>query len=457
MIRLPALLILLLANVFFVLSLASGQDNGFQPDRVFPVKALQEDLQYLRYKLETTHPNLYQYTPRKNFVIFMDSLHNAIQQPMTERTFYGLITLLNGKVKDGHTMELLSEATRMYHNRNSLFFPFHVFVSGNRLFVQIPCLKDTSLARGTEIISINSQPVATIVQQLLDRQIRDGNNLQYAQWVISNYFKEYYSFLFGYPTTFILQYKEKDGGIGTAAIGALPKDSIQFYKSINDLQSAVSKKGRGIIYEKWPLAHTALLAIKTFNVDLLESLYEQNFDSTIHAIFSTIQHDQVEHLVLDLRDNQGGDFAPGKLLLSYLIKKPVHYLSGSKEALWILPASHCFKGKLYVLINGGSFSNAAIVSAYLQQSQRAAFIGEETGGNRTQISGDAEEYILPNTKIVCYIASHSYQINPSKNDGHGVQPDHIVIPQREDIIIGRDPAKAFVQEMIKKQGSHEGF
>jgi C-terminal processing protease CtpA/Prc len=44
------------------------------------------------------------------------------------------------------------------------------------------------------------------------------------------------------------------------------------------------------------------------------------------------------------------------------------------------PSENHFDGRLYVLIDGGSFSASADFSATVDVYKRATFIGEETGG-----------------------------------------------------------------------------
>ena len=108
------------------------------------------------------------------------------------------------------------------------------------------------------------------------------------------------------------------------------------------------------------------------------------------------------------------------------------------------PVKKPYSGKLYVLINGGSFSNSVIVSSCLREHQRAVFIGEESGGNPHILAGNAADYKLPHTKIRVEIPTLRYVMtNDSLNTGRGIEPDYPVANSIQDRINGIDKPLEF--------------
>lgn len=111
-----------------------------------------------------------------------------------------------------------------------------------------------------------------------------------------------------------------------------------------------------------------------------------------------------------------------------------------------------FKGKVYVLINGNSFSASSILSAQLKGSNRATFVGEETGGayNGT-VAGLYKIYELPNTKVRARIGlmhiDTKFKIEP---DGFGVKPDIEIFPSYQNRIDGVDPELEWVLKDVEK-------
>lgn len=110
-----------------------------------------------------------------------------------------------------------------------------------------------------------------------------------------------------------------------------------------------------------------------------------------------------------------------------------------------------FKGKIYVLINGMSFSASSIISSNLKGSKRATFVGEETGGayNGT-VAGFMPLIKLPNSELkvrigLMLIAPH-YK---TEIIGRGIFPDVPIIPTLQDRINGNDPEMDWILNNIK--------
>ncbi|MEH1008259.1 S41 family peptidase [Winogradskyella sp. ECml5-4] len=107
-----------------------------------------------------------------------------------------------------------------------------------------------------------------------------------------------------------------------------------------------------------------------------------------------------------------------------------------------------FKGKVYVLINGNSFSASSILSTQLQGSKRATFVGEETGGayNGT-VAGYYKMYEMPHTKVRARIGlafiDAPYKVTP---DGYGVKPDVELLPSYKDRLQSIDPELEWILE-----------
>jgi hypothetical protein len=335
-----------------------------------------------------------------------------------------------------------------YFTSNAKFLPLTVYSSGNKLFVIMNCSSDSTINDGAEIKTINGIPAAEIMNQLMTRQIRDGNNETYPRWILNTYFRSYYGFTFGHPDSFTVLF-----GTGvTKSVNAISNDSIKYYrqKKYPDPLNG-SKDKQGIMLTINQVNKLADLTIKDFHDDALKNIYHQPFKKTIAAFFKTITESEVSTLIIDLRNNQGGDIENGEELLSYLLNKPFNILEKGPSFGIINPKETVFTGKIYVLINGVSFSNSGIVSSCLQKNNRAIFIGEETGGNRVTLNGNIKSGVLPNTKINYQIPSLVYLLRTDiENNGHGVMPDYQIQYSIDDIINSRDKAKEFVLNLIQK-------
>ena len=422
---------------------AIGQSTPYDPTKMYSADALKADLKFIREKLERVHPALYRYTSKPDFDAFFDSLEHTIVRPLSEQQYFSLLSLLHAKIKDGHTMFLPSGGAMDYDNTKGRFLPFSIFIIGGKFFILQNFSYDSTIKPGEEILNINGISTPIIISELMIRQIRDGNNRTYPEWILNHYFAAYYSFAFGQPDTFLMEFKNTKGESYEKQVTAITKDSIKLFRNKQ------TDENKGITLERLGNA-AAVLKIKSLDPDLLTESYHQNYKIAMDSVFKMLKQNHTTNLILDLRDNQGGDFQPARLLLSYLILHHSRFLMSGNQSQLIQPKANHFTGKLFILMNGGSFSATAIVISILEGDKRGTTIGEETGGNKHIISGDPEEQILPATRIRCFISTVNYRITPGINDGHGIFPTHPVHPTIVDIINGNDIAKAIALNLILK-------
>ena len=126
-----------------------------------------------------------------------------------------------------------------------------------------------------------------------------------------------------------------------------------------------------------------------------------------------------------------------------------HYYYSKKSK----PNAMNFKGNIYVLINGASYSASSILASKLHGTKRAVFIGEETGGayNGT-VAGQYKIISLPNTKLRYRLGLMQIETpHTQEPDGYGVKPDYEVIPTAQDIQENRDPELEKVLALIAEQ------
>ncbi|WP_073087392.1 S41 family peptidase [Winogradskyella jejuensis] len=240
----------------------------------------------------------------------------------------------------------------------------------------------------------------------------------------------------------------------------------------------------------------ALLKIRGFSSGKYKDFYEETF--------ATLDSLGTKDLVIDLRDNFGGRLNEIMTLYSYLTDKNFTLINKSEvnsripilkmamsnsnsiatKAVYgllspvvivhnLLHTSKKdgqlyykfkagkereanplnFKGNIYVLINGNSFSASSILSTQLQGSNRSTFVGEETGGayNGT-VAGFYKIYELPNTKVRARIGlmhiDSKYKTEP---DGYGVKPDIEIIPTYQDRLNNIDPELEWVLKDIESR------
>ena len=116
------------------------------------------------------------------------------------------------------------------------------------------------------------------------------------------------------------------------------------------------------------------------------------------------------------------------------------------------PAEGRFKGEVYVLTDGWTFSTAADVATVAHHNRLATFVGEETGGGYDgNTSGVSRGVTLGHSGLAVNVPCWMYT---TKNVGHsffgrGVVPDHPVRPSIEDALAGRDAVFELALALIR--------
>lgn len=443
-----------------ILSTPTACASGAATGKIFTRAELQQDFTALRNRYETALANLYLYTSKPRLDNLFDGLYAAIE-PMTAEKFYSYITPLSSAIKDGHSNLYPPEDVTAFHNTNSLFFPFSVVWQNNDMYVTQNLSNDTTISPGDELISINRISAAEVMTYLTERQVRDGENKNYAVWILNNYFREYYSYHYGHPATYELQIKRK-GQLRTVSIAALSKDDIRANKARHYMAPLNLNKTDWQINEK---TRVCTLAIKTWD--------DPQFKTKMDDLFAAMKKTNIASLIIDLRDNQGGNASNGIYLLSYLLNSPFEYFTEAKSVKkhaaegqilqtekWNVlgihqPQKEIFGGKVFVLINGGSFSNSAAFCSRIAHYNRGILAGEETGGNKAVFSGSfglKKNILLPHTKIICENTDYRLTVTDiNDNNGHGVMPTHPFVADITDKTTQTDALLNYTLELIQRE------
>ena len=169
-----------------------------------------------------------------------------------------------------------------------------------------------------------------------------------------------------------------------------------------------------------------------------------------------MKQQHIHSVILDLRDNSGGDPFCSSYLLAYLAKTPVPYYSesyvGYSELAKPIPlAANHFEGNVYTLINGNCFSSTGHLCALMKYHHFGKFIGSETDGTYT-CNDNSMMVSLNNTGIQLRIARNIFSVAVKGIPRfRGISPDYPVENTLEDNIAGRDSAKSFALGLIKNE------
>jgi hypothetical protein len=458
------LLILLLFGTTY------GQTTGDL--KVFSVKELRDDVDSLTKYIEETHPNAFFKYSKDRFYKDARILKSSIAKPLNSLEFYLLISPLVAKLEDGHTGVQFPQME--YLNSGASMFPFNVKLTAKKPYIRVirPFRTMESLIpNNSEIISINGIESKKIVNDII--ACISGESPDIRAGFGSNYFYFFLNKLYGMNDSYKVIYNT-DGKLETKEISGISYNTyMKRVKQDTTIQSSVIPSNYSLKLQ--PESNTAIIDFVSFN-------NPQEFKVFIDSAFKQINTNQIKNLIIDIRNNGGGNSAIGDEFFQYISKVPYTQNAKSKirfsywqkekyrqqflesqDSSWfkikdipdgsideetntttveLRENANRFKGKIYLLTSINTYSSAASFAQCFKHYKMGEIIGEETGGWIIHY-GNLVMASLPNTKMNLNISGTKWlEIGAKENDFHGTIPD---------IIVPSENALDYTLELIKKQ------
>ncbi|WP_426208150.1 S41 family peptidase [Massilia sp. TWP1-3-3] len=429
---------------------------------------LQSDLQLARGALEEAHGGVYRYTPKADLDRVFDAAARKLDRPMEAIAFARILAPAVAALRCGHTAVLLSPALKA-EMEQALLLPLDVKLLRGRLYI----LRDFDGAgklAGREIVSINGVAIGSVIERLLAAAPGDGLITTGRAQRVARKFKEELFIQFGMQGKFTLGLrapKRESVTLAGQTLAALRQASVNRYP-----QDQHSHK----FTELSLLDGGKIARLQVFNFTDEEE--DDEGGAMLKKAFEKIEASGAQTLLLDLRDNGGGEDRLGKLVFSYLVEAPFPYyealtvqrerlsfaahvegsavipaamLTARPDGLFAVkghpnlgmqkPSLPTFRGKVIALINGRSFSTTAELITQLHDKQRATFVGEESGGAyHGNNSGNDVTLVLPNSdlRIAIPLVTYKLAVSGQHANGRGVVPEVEVLPSMQDYLAGRD-------------------
>ncbi len=448
---------------------------------------LQADFARFRTALNEAHPEMYRYTPKPTFDSLFTATAARLNRSMTQQEFYVTMVPLLVALRDGHIKWIVSGRDEHYPFSTDKLFPLKLYFLDGKAWA-VGNYGAGNVPNGAEITAINGQAITAILGKILPNMtFADGNRIGGKYEDLNQFFSGYYATYIGAPDAFAVTYR-MGGEEKTISLVPVAEKVIKEYA--NKHKPAPQKAHRLTILDTSDQPpKTAIVTIERFYTND----GEQDYNDFLKEAFAQIRQKQIENVVLDLRNNEGGEESHGVQLYAYLADKPFRYYDHisvrqkhkfsfpvwtSKLYLkmrWLVvkkrgdgyvfthqrglktvkPERNAFHGKLYVLVNGNSFSVTTEFSARAHADKRATFIGQETGGGYgLNSSGIFAITQLPNAKIDLGIGMFGFHMANLPKDrpvGRGIIPDHTVEPTVDDVLRGNDRVMDYTLTLIQEE------
>ena len=443
---------------------------------------MQADFDWMRAMLEEVHPGVYRYSTKAEMDRMFRAQRAKLNHSMTEQEFMMVASETVANIRCGHTKVSLDDATQAVMEK-ARKLPLQALVQGRRLMVVTNDTPDDRTIRpGMEVVEINGHKVADIIRRLWPQISADGDiETGKAHDLGGGRFAQYYWILFGDADGFTIKARDIGGSRVTAKLAGVT--DAERNTNRNPVNLALLENVGKLM--NWSHDNQALRFLKDPDVAEIRIRYfiGNDYPAWVENTFKTLREKGTKSLIIDLRGNGGGDDMYSAMLVSYLTDKPFRFYDrihvntidpSFKEQLewsadfdrrlheyttpdpaggYLLtakmhsglaeqsPGKYPFLGKVFILIDGGSFSGAADVCAVVHHLKRATFIGEETGGGYYgNNSGSMPTVTLPNSKLRIRLPLYEYWNAVPGYAGlrRGTLPDHEVPLRLSSVLRGVD-------------------
>jgi hypothetical protein len=456
--------------------------------------ALQADVDVLVEAFEALHPGLYRYNTPARFEGHVRTLRSALDGERDLRQTFIALSEFAAAIRCGHTYpnplnqpEQIQHALFEGHDR----VPFEFRWIERRMIVTRDLTADHVLARGTEILSIEGIPVSRIRNRLMRIARADGSNDAKRTALLEVQGTEAYETFDVYLPLYFpqvgarqrLKVRAPDSKHRTVDV-----DALTYAQRLAARHSSADDAQAGWSFDVDD-PQIAVLRMPTW------ALYDSKWDwkAFLDRSFAELDRRKPAALVIDLRDNEGGQDV-GDEILPHLIartltqrepERRVRYRKVPDTLAPMLdtwdpsfkdwgaeaveydsrfytlheggqapgvkrydPSPPRYAGRLFVLVGP---TNSSATFQFAQQVQRAhlgTLVGRPTGGNQRGINGGAFFFLrLPNTQIemdlplIARFAKHAPDA--------GLVPDLPVKPSAQDVAMGRDAELIAVRQTMR--------
>ncbi|SHG28438.1 S41 family peptidase [Flagellimonas flava] len=411
----------------------------------FGQKEILQDLDYLYESLIEAHYDVYAYVTPIDFRSNYQRVRNSITKDSlslleTTNVFQKVISAVN----NGHTeIDFPGASYGAYAHSGGTVFPLEIAFENGKSWVRKNFSDHQEIQVGTEITHINGETMQAILANIYPQVSAERTYFKNAKIEMYS-FPRYYWQIFGEQDTFEVDL-------------VLNGTSHKIILNAINLIEGYEMKRNEVLNATMTLRiddTAAYLNPGNFSGD--EARYQRFIDSS----FVEIKKNQSKNLIVDLRNNGGGNDSFSDYLVSYLADKPFKWNSSftlktsqflkehtrknndttqiffkeilrhdngevydyAFDAYQPQEKEKRFHGKVYVLVNRQSHSQSAVTAAQIQDYNFGTIVGEETG-DYPSLYASQFQYALPNTGIPVKVSKGRIVRVNGSTKSEGVIPD----------------------------------
>lgn len=444
---------------FYIAAIAAAQPKilYYQPSSAQFAAArvskadLQQDIQYWMQVMEESHVNLYHSISKTNLQKQAARILSTLPDSLSHAAATFAVSELIAMISEGHLGLAANPVSDSIYAWKAERFPYILrdidssgFIIEHDLSARSP-----KLSAGSTIISINGYNAVDLSQ----KYSRYFGGL--SEWKKTNVKDAIRKLLFMDNITSPFSVVAKQGS-----------DTLRFTVLGFTRQQAdsINRAIAGARVESQPFTLKFIennIAVIEFND--MDAHYRQQFAAFLDSSFNLIAQKKVNGLIVDIRNNGGGDSGLGDMLISYFNGKKYRNVSAVKIKIseharamaqlrgqeyslkdnkngsiyeykvknLVTPEKRAnrFTGKTAVLISSRTFSSANMLANAIKDYKLATLFGESTAEPGNDF-GEVFPFMLPRTHIIATASTKMFvRANGDDKDFEGIKPDVVVKPQ----------------------------
>lgn len=440
--------LILILTIFTLLSCTQKSNSNDKNDttgniiKAFTLENYQQDYKQMVDILLKIHPQPYNFISEDSLKRLIDIQYNKITDTTSLGGFMWICKTVVASINCGHTDMWFSYQSGVISD--SLLFPMNVKYVGSQLYVIDAKNNSDKLDVGTEILKINGVDAEKIQKEIYSHISSDGFNETSKFESTNAVFNWYCTLNFDFPDSYTVSVKQN---------GKIEEIKLKQTENLEPTKTFLDNCDNQLCFDLNQESNTAIITIRSF------AYYKKRFPifkAFVDSCFYQINENKIQNLVIDLRNNGGGDPFCCSYLLQHIANKPYTYFH--KDVKWyrklkktIQPNPNRFKNKPYILINGFCFSTTGHFCSIVKDNNFGIFVGDETGGTYT-CNDNSKMFNLENTKLLLKVARNTYETNVSTlTNEHGIIPDHYIIPNIDNILNNTDTVLNYTLKLMVKE------
>lgn len=385
-----------------------------------------QDLDFYKTNLEKYHIDIYNKIDKTEFEKQLQLIKSNLKNKTDLEVMIDLMRLTR-KIGDGHTAFSL-------RGFETHLFPIEIYHVNGQWRV-IKTTKEYKYLLGKILIKIDNNPITKITKEVSEVaqyvENKQSEIFRTGQYLMRS------EVLFGLKLTknqlkADFTFSDETGKEVKKSLQAISKSDYNsktefesFHINIPEIQKPTDPKHDFLWFS--PIKSTSAMYIK------FES-YPSFKDMEIFggSVLNYVNKNQIKQVVIDLRNNGGGDFYVGTFL--------AYFLNLADSIDW--------KSGVYVITDRVTFSAATSNAAQFRQLINAKIIGEPTGSNPTGYQ-DMGQFTLPNSGRIITYSKRLFRFQ--KQVTQGVQPDVLIKYDWKSYSNGIDNMMEWIINDLKKK------